>query len=85
MKRLNLLLGLVTIIIIVNIMGCSQLPPTPDLPAETDTPESWLTEIPLPAGYGAHASWIDIYFTDPESPIGFTGDRRHRWSPGCID
>jgi phosphatidylserine/phosphatidylglycerophosphate/cardiolipin synthase-like enzyme len=69
MKRLNLLLGLVTIPLMVNIMGCSQLPPTPDLPAETETPESWLTEIPLPSGYGAHASWIDIYFTDPESPL----------------
>ena len=35
----------------------------------TETPEFELTEIPLPAGYGAHASWIDIYFTDPESPL----------------
>jgi phosphatidylserine/phosphatidylglycerophosphate/cardiolipin synthase-like enzyme len=69
MKRLNLLLGLVTITLMVSPMGCSQLPPTPDLPAETETPESWLTEIPLPAGYGAHASWVDIYFTDPESPL----------------
>ena len=23
----------------------------------------------MPAGHGAHASWIDIYFTDPESPL----------------
>lgn len=69
MKQLNLLLGLVLIVLVSIATGCSQLPPTPDLPAETETPASWLTEIPLPAGYGAHASWIDIYFTDPENPL----------------
>jgi phosphatidylserine/phosphatidylglycerophosphate/cardiolipin synthase-like enzyme len=69
MKRLNLLLGLVSILLVSITLGCSQQPSTPDLPTETETPESGLTEIPLPAGYGAHASWIDIYFTDPESPL----------------
>lgn len=69
MKRLNLLLGLILILLVSTVLGCSQLPPTPDLPAETETSESWLTEIPLPAGYGARASWIDIYFTDPDSPL----------------
>ena len=45
-------------------------PPTQPSPVDvTETPEFELTEIPLPAGYGAHASWIDIYFTDPESPL----------------
>jgi phosphatidylserine/phosphatidylglycerophosphate/cardiolipin synthase-like enzyme len=82
MKRLNLLFGLVTILIVVNALGCSQKPPIPDPPTATippltqpapddltGTPGTELTEIPLPAGYGAHASWIDIYFTDPESPL----------------
>jgi phosphatidylserine/phosphatidylglycerophosphate/cardiolipin synthase-like enzyme len=69
MKRLNLLLGLILILLVSTVLGCSQLPPTPDLPMETETPESWLTEIRLPAGYGARASWIDIYFTDPDSPL----------------
>lgn len=69
MKRFNLLLGLVSVLLAVSALGCSQLPPTPDLPPETETPESWLTEISLPAGFGAHASWIDIYFTDPGSPL----------------
>lgn len=69
MKQFNLLLGLVSILLVANALGCSQVPPTPDLPTETETPESGLTEIPLPAGYGAHASWIDIYFTDPESQL----------------
>jgi phosphatidylserine/phosphatidylglycerophosphate/cardiolipin synthase-like enzyme len=68
MKRSFLLLGLVSILWVSTAPGCSQQPPTPDLPPETETPGSWLTEISLPAGYGAHASWIDIYFTDPESP-----------------
>jgi len=69
MKRFNLLLGLVSILLVANTLGCSQLPPTPELPTETESPESGLTEIPLPAGYGAHTSWIDIYFTDPENPL----------------
>lgn len=68
MKRINLLSGLLLIGLAVNGTGCSQLPP-PTLPAETETPDSWLTEIPLPAGYGAHAPWVDLYFTDPESPL----------------
>jgi phosphatidylserine/phosphatidylglycerophosphate/cardiolipin synthase-like enzyme len=69
MKRLPLLLGLVSILLVSTALGCSQTPPTPDLPPDAETPDSWLTDIPLPAGYGAHASWIDIYFTDPESPL----------------
>lgn len=81
MKRFNLPLVLVSIILVVNIFGCSDLP-TPGTPPDaetpqtqpppvdiTETPEFELTEIPLPAGYGAHGSWIDIYFTDPESPL----------------
>ena len=48
----------------------TETPPTQPAPVDvTETPEFELTEIPLPAGYGAHASWIDIYFTDPESPL----------------
>ncbi len=69
MKRLTLLLGLVSLVSLFSALGCSPQPPTPDLPPLTETTGSWLTEVPLPAGYGAHASWIDIYFTDPESPL----------------
>jgi phosphatidylserine/phosphatidylglycerophosphate/cardiolipin synthase-like enzyme len=69
MKRLNLLCGLVALILLLNVLGCSQTPPTPDPPPATETPGSELTEIPLPTGYGAHASWVDIYFTDPENPL----------------
>ena len=58
------------------------LPEPPSTPTETKTPQTQpapvdvtetpafeLTEITLPAGYGAQSSWIDIYFTDPESPL----------------
>jgi len=81
MKRLRLLLASIPVLLLINVLGCSELP-TPDVPPGTgtpltqpvpgdvtETPDSWLTDITLPAGYGAHGSWIDIYFTDPESPL----------------
>lgn len=81
MKRYSLPLALISISLLVNILGCSETPtadappgtetpltqPAPD--DATETPDSWLTDITLPAGYGAHSSWVDIYFTDPESPL----------------
>ncbi|MGB7876800.1 MAG: phospholipase D-like domain-containing protein [Anaerolineales bacterium] len=81
MKRYSLLLAFVAITLLVNTLGCSETPAPNSPPGTktpltqppsvdiTGTPDSGLTEIPLPAGYGAHASWIDIYFTDPESPL----------------
>jgi len=82
MKR-NTLLGLFLVIVVFVTQACEFAPSaTPDIPIETEapptmppsvdvteTPEFTLTDIPLPAGYGAHGSWIDIYFTDPESPL----------------
>jgi phosphatidylserine/phosphatidylglycerophosphate/cardiolipin synthase-like enzyme len=48
----------------------TETPETQPAPVDgTGTPASEWTETRLPAGYGAHASWIDIYFTDPESPL----------------
>ena len=82
MKRFSLSLALISITLMVNVLGCSDVTTTPDVPPNTGTPLTQpapadvtetpgfeLTEVPLPAGYGAHASWIDIYFTDPESPL----------------
>ena len=73
MKRYTLQLGLVLITILFLTSACwpaTEAPQTQSPPADvTETPEFELTEIPLPAGYGAHGSWIDIYFTDPESPL----------------
>lgn len=78
MKRFAFILYLIPMLFIAS--AC--MPKTPDVPTGsetpqtqtppvdvTETPEFDLTEILLPAGYGAHASWIDIYFTDPESPL----------------
>lgn len=72
----------VFILIAVLLIVSSCLPDMPDAPTETETPptepgpvdvtetpEFELTEIQLPAGYGAQSSWIDIYFTDPDSPL----------------
>lgn len=82
MKRFTPLLTLTVITLMVNVLGCSLLTATPDAPQDTGTPLTQpapvditgtpgfeLTDVPLPAGYGAHASWIDIYFTDPDSPL----------------
>jgi phosphatidylserine/phosphatidylglycerophosphate/cardiolipin synthase-like enzyme len=83
MRRNNLSLGLASFILLFTAFACEpETPVPPDASTETvtpqtqpapvdvtETPEFELTEIPLPAGYGAHASWIDIYFTDPESPL----------------
>jgi phosphatidylserine/phosphatidylglycerophosphate/cardiolipin synthase-like enzyme len=77
MKRFSPSLALVLITLMVNVLGCSLLTTTPDAPPLTQpapanvtrTPGFELTDVPLPAGDGAHASWIDIYFTDPESPL----------------
>ena len=83
MRRNNLSLGLTSFILLFTTFACEpETPVPPDASTETvtpqtqpapvdvtETPEFELTEIPLPAGYGAHASWIDIYFTDPESPL----------------
>jgi phosphatidylserine/phosphatidylglycerophosphate/cardiolipin synthase-like enzyme len=82
MKRFAPSLALVLITLVVNALGCSLLNITPDAPPDTETPLTQpapvdvtgtpglvLTDVPLPAGYGAQAPWIDIYFTDPESPL----------------
>jgi phosphatidylserine/phosphatidylglycerophosphate/cardiolipin synthase-like enzyme len=79
MRKYNLPLGFILIALLLFGSACeaetpttptTETPQTQPAPVDvTETPEFELTEIPLPAGYGAHASWIDIYFTDPESPL----------------
>ena len=83
MKKYNLSLRLILISLLLALVACEpSTPTTPDGSTETvppqtqtaavdvtKTPEFKLTEVPLPAGYGAHDTWIDIYFTDPESPL----------------
>jgi len=76
MRKYTLLLGFVLITLSLLGSACEAGVPTTETPQTqpapvdvTETPAFELTEVPLPAGYGAHASWIDIYFTDPESPL----------------
>jgi phosphatidylserine/phosphatidylglycerophosphate/cardiolipin synthase-like enzyme len=76
MRKIDPSLGFILITLLLLGSACEFEAPTTDPPQTqpvpvdvTETSESELTEIPLPAGYGAHASWIDIYFTDPESPL----------------
>ncbi len=79
MKKYTLSLGFILIVFIMLVPACetqipttttTETPLTQPAPVDvTETPGFELTEIQLPAGYGAHASWIDIYFTDPESPL----------------
>ena len=76
MKRYNSALGLVLTTMVFTLIACEPdvtetvTPQTPPPPVDvTETPDFELTEVPLPAGYGAHDTWIEIYFTDPESPL----------------
>ena len=81
--RRHTIIGLFLTVLLLSISACemgtpstpgpvteSPSYPNPSEPAEgTETPVFTLTDFPLPAGYGAHGSWIDIYFTDPLSPL----------------
>jgi phosphatidylserine/phosphatidylglycerophosphate/cardiolipin synthase-like enzyme len=36
---------------------------------EADVPPVGLTEFELPSGFGARNTWLEIYFTNPDSPL----------------
>jgi len=45
-------------------------PATTTAQADSTTPVPFtLTAIPLEAGYGADGGWIQVYFTNPQSPL----------------
>ena len=81
--KLNKLTAFVLLTILFATSACDlDLQEIPDTGTEIDAPPSTfiavgaseeplltLTEISLPAGYGAHGPWIDIYFTDPTNPL----------------
>jgi phosphatidylserine/phosphatidylglycerophosphate/cardiolipin synthase-like enzyme len=56
------------------VAGCSEVAPTQIISPSaviTSAPEAnkELTGFDLPAGYGADGGWIQIYFTNPQSPL----------------
>jgi phosphatidylserine/phosphatidylglycerophosphate/cardiolipin synthase-like enzyme len=70
MKRTFLILMLTTLI----LSACGpSVPPVTEPPTTqppqpvTVTPDTGLTDIPLPAGYGVRGSWFELYFTNPSS------------------
>ena len=81
--RTQKMTNLILMILMFSATACEfSIPETPEISLQTETPPHslepdetteepilTLTEIPLPAGYGAHGPWIDIYFTDPENPL----------------
>lgn len=58
---------------ILLVTACSGVSPahTPDIETETAAPEAvgQLVPIDIPAGYGADGGWVQIYFTNPTSPL----------------
>jgi len=66
---------IVTLLILTLLAACDSTngtdtpPPPPPTDTSTLEPDAPLTDLPLPAGYGADGGWFQIYFTDPESPI----------------
>jgi len=81
--RRNTIFGLVLIALLFAAPACElDVPTIPEPATETEAPQTQpapagateepvftLTDVPLPAGYGAHGPWIDIYFTNPVSPL----------------
>lgn len=60
-------------VILILLTACDSTTATPQTPptvdSATETPLPPLTDIPLPAGYGADGGWFQLYFTNPESPL----------------
>ncbi|MFN3491019.1 MAG: phospholipase D-like domain-containing protein [Anaerolineales bacterium] len=60
------------LILIILLTACdsTSTPPPTSVTIDSGTQPSFtLTEIPLPAGYGYDGGWIQIYFTNPNSPL----------------
>ena len=63
-------------ILVISTLSCSFITPIsePLSPGSTEAvpatePAGSLKPIELPAGYGADGGWIQIYFTNPQSPL----------------
>lgn len=57
------------LIILLSACNTTSTPPTQPIADTESQPSFSLTEIPFAAGYGYDGGWIQIYFTDPTSPL----------------
>lgn len=70
MRRSSVML----IILWVFLSACGRVSVTPSPIADTtQTPAAELAPIELEAGYGATGTWMEVYFTNPESPLSPQG------------
>jgi phosphatidylserine/phosphatidylglycerophosphate/cardiolipin synthase-like enzyme len=72
--RAGYLSGVLVFTLALSASGCAALKNVPMVPDPApsqglESPDGSLIEVSLPSGYGARNSWIEIYFTDPESPL----------------
>lgn len=69
MKKFRL--SLVLSFMVSLILSCSEAVPTPKPGDETPASASQfeLAPIEIPAGFGADGGWIQVYFTNPQSPL----------------
>jgi phosphatidylserine/phosphatidylglycerophosphate/cardiolipin synthase-like enzyme len=73
-RKAGYLRGAVVFILAFSIGSCDAIRDAPLLPEPTSSKNlersaGSLSEISLPCGYGAGNAWIEIYFTDPASPL----------------
>lgn len=60
---------LLLVVLVEALLGaCQPAEGLPGSPAPVASPDS-LAAVDLPAGFGARNDWIEVYFTDPESPL----------------
>lgn len=69
MKKFRL--SFVLLFMVLPVLSCSEAVPTskPDDASPTPASQFELTPIEIPAGFGADGGWIQIYFTNPQSPL----------------
>ncbi len=70
MKRILYFLILAALILSAcgpNVPTATKPPTIQPPPPLTVTPDTGLTKIDLPAGFGVRGSWFELYFTDPTS------------------
>lgn len=67
-KILNLFFVILILLTACDAATTTPLPP-PAVDSVTEEPAATLIDIPLAAGYGVDGGWIELYFTNPSSPL----------------